>query len=163
MVCLRPRPPRSRNISASEGASLSTPGPRTSTRSTGRRSSRLRFVTPTYVLDEILEHTTDTAGYTEIVFALFHLLGLQFAPRIRDLGAQRWYRLDAPPRKEGVAVPFRSVFDKAASPLAAPVPLYGQPYLDASASQLDGSPTQSLNYCTSAGRVVTIPPSKPGN
>ena len=37
--------PRSRNISASEGASLSTPGPRTSTRSTGRRSSRLRFVT----------------------------------------------------------------------------------------------------------------------
>ena len=42
--------------------------------------------------------------YTEIVFALFHLLGLQFAPRIRDLGAQRLYRLDAPPRKEGVAV-----------------------------------------------------------
>ena len=35
------------------------------------------------------KHTTDTAGYTEIVFALFHLLGLQFAPRIRDLGAQR--------------------------------------------------------------------------
>ena len=58
----------------------------------------------TYVLDEILEHTTDTAGYTEIVFALFHLLGLQFAPRIRDLGAQRLYRLDAPPQKEGVAV-----------------------------------------------------------
>ena len=66
----------------------------------------------TYVLDEILdnqtdlpilEHTTDTAGYTEIVFALFHLLGLQFAPRIRDLGAQHLYRLDAPPRKEGVA------------------------------------------------------------
>ena len=60
----------------------------------------------TYVLDEILdnqtylpilEHTTDTAGYTAIVFALFHLLGLQFAPRIRDLGAQRLYRLDAPP------------------------------------------------------------------
>ena len=44
------------------------------------------------------------AGYTEIIFALFHLLGLQFAPRIRDLGAQRLYRLDAPPRKEGVAV-----------------------------------------------------------
>jgi hypothetical protein len=52
----------------------------------------------TYVLDEILdnetelpilEHTTDTAGYTEIVFALFDLLGLQFSPRIRDLGDQR--------------------------------------------------------------------------
>ena len=58
----------------------------------------------TYVLDEILdnetelpilEHTTDTAGYTEIVFALFDLLGLQFSPRIRDLGDQRLY----PPRR----------------------------------------------------------------
>ena len=57
----------------------------------------------TYVLDEILdnetelpilEHTTDTAGYTEIVFALFDLLGLRFSPRIRDLGDQRLYRLD---------------------------------------------------------------------
>ena len=56
-----------------------------------------------FVADQ-LKHTTDTASYTEIVFALFHLLGLQFAPRIRDLGAQRLYRLDAPPRKEGVAV-----------------------------------------------------------
>ena len=56
-----------------------------------------------FVADQ-LKHTTDTAGYTEIVFALFHLLRRQFAPRIRDLGAQRLYRLDAPPRKEGVAV-----------------------------------------------------------
>ena len=57
----------------------------------------------TYVLDELLdnetelpllEHTTDTAGYTELVFALFALLGLQFAPRIRDLGDQRLYRVD---------------------------------------------------------------------
>ncbi len=56
----------------------------------------------TYVLDGILhnetelpivEHTTDTTGYTELVFALFDLLGLQFAPRIRDLGDQRLYRL----------------------------------------------------------------------
>ncbi|MDD9942867.1 MAG: Tn3 family transposase [Myxococcales bacterium] len=57
----------------------------------------------TYVLDEILdneteldvlEHTTDTAGYTDLVFALFDLLGLRFAPRIRDSGATRLYRLD---------------------------------------------------------------------
>jgi TnpA family transposase len=57
----------------------------------------------TYVLDEILdnetelpivEHTTDTAGFTEVIFALFDLLGLQFAPRIRDHGDQRPYRLD---------------------------------------------------------------------
>jgi TnpA family transposase len=48
----------------------------------------------TYILDEILdnetelpilEHTTNTAGYTKIVFALFDLLGPQFIPRIRDL------------------------------------------------------------------------------
>lgn len=56
----------------------------------------------TYVLDEILdneteltilEHTTDTAGYTDLVFALFDLLGMQFSPRIRDLGGQTLYRL----------------------------------------------------------------------
>lgn len=55
----------------------------------------------TYVLDEILnnetelpilEHTTDTAGYTEVIFALFDLLGLRFSPRIRDLGDQQLYR-----------------------------------------------------------------------
>lgn len=40
----------------------------------------------------ILEHTTDTAGYTEVVFALFDLLGLQFSPRIRDLADQQLYR-----------------------------------------------------------------------
>ncbi len=57
----------------------------------------------TYVLDEILdnetelpimEHTTDTAGYTELVFAMFDLLGLQFSPRIKDLGSQRLYRAE---------------------------------------------------------------------
>src|SRR6266700_347216 len=31
---------------------------------------------------------------TEMLFALFDLLGLQFAPRIRDLGEQRLYRMD---------------------------------------------------------------------
>jgi TnpA family transposase len=36
----------------------------------------------------ILEHATDTAGYTELVFALFNLLGLPFAPRLRDIGDQ---------------------------------------------------------------------------
>jgi TnpA family transposase len=57
----------------------------------------------TYVLDSILdnetelpiaEHTTDTAGYTDIVFALFDLLGLQFAPRLRDIADQKLYRVD---------------------------------------------------------------------
>lgn len=57
----------------------------------------------TYVLDGILnnetelsviEHTTDTAGYTYIVFALFDLLGLRFSPRIRDLKDQSLFRVD---------------------------------------------------------------------
>lgn len=56
----------------------------------------------TYVLDailnnllelEVLEHTTDTAGYTELIFALFDLLGMTFSPRLRDLSDQKLYRL----------------------------------------------------------------------
>ncbi|MBU3178524.1 transposase [Clostridium estertheticum] len=34
---------------------------------------------------QIEEHYTDTAGYTDQVFQLFHLFGIRFAPRIRDL------------------------------------------------------------------------------
>ena len=56
----------------------------------------------TYVLDEIvdnetdltiLEHTTDHAGYTDLVFALFDLLGMRFSPRLRDLGDAKLYRI----------------------------------------------------------------------
>lgn len=32
----------------------------------------------------IEEHYTDTAGYTDQVFGLSHLLGFRFAPRLRD-------------------------------------------------------------------------------
>ena len=55
---------------------------------------------PTYVLDGLLhhesdlrieEHYTDTAGFTDHVFALMHLLGFRFAPRIRDLGDTKLY------------------------------------------------------------------------
>ena len=54
----------------------------------------------TYVLDGLLyhesdlrieEHYTDTAGFTDHVFALMHLLGFRFAPRIRDLADKRLY------------------------------------------------------------------------
>ena len=54
----------------------------------------------TYVLDEILdneteltilEHTTDTAGYTDLVFGLFDLLGMQFSPRLADLAGKTLY------------------------------------------------------------------------
>ena len=37
----------------------------------------------------LVEHTTDTAGYTDIIFALFDLLGLYFSPRLRDLADQK--------------------------------------------------------------------------
>lgn len=39
----------------------------------------------------IEEHYTDTAGFTDQVFALCHLLGFRFAPRIRNIGKRRLY------------------------------------------------------------------------
>jgi TnpA family transposase len=54
----------------------------------------------TYVLDGLLyhesdlrikEHYTDTAGFTDHVFALMHLLNFRFAPRIRDLHDTKLY------------------------------------------------------------------------
>ena len=39
----------------------------------------------------IEEHYTDTAGFTDHVFALMHLLGFRFAPRIRDLKDTKLY------------------------------------------------------------------------
>jgi len=58
-----------------------------------------------YTLDKILdneseldikEHTTDTAGYTDLIFALFDLLGIQFAPRIKDISDTRLYFITPP-------------------------------------------------------------------
>ena len=40
---------------------------------------------------KIEEHYTDTAGFTDHVFALCHSLGFRFAPRIRDLADRRIY------------------------------------------------------------------------
>ena len=63
----------------------------------------------THTLDGILdnqtvlpieEHTTDTHGYTEMIFGAYDLLGLRFAPRIRDLDRQRLYRYGTPPDVE---------------------------------------------------------------
>jgi len=56
-----------------------------------------------YILDGLLEQQTslrpreimaDTAGYSDIVFGLFLLLGYQFSPRLTDLGDKRFWRLD---------------------------------------------------------------------
>jgi len=58
----------------------------------------------TFTLDKILdnetklqirEHTTDTAGYLDILFALFDLLGMSFAPRLRDIGDATLYYVDS--------------------------------------------------------------------
>ncbi|MCY1212551.1 Tn3 transposase DDE domain protein [compost metagenome] len=54
----------------------------------------------TYVLDGLLYHEsdlriqepyTDTNGFTDHVFALMHLLGFRFSPRIRDLADTKLY------------------------------------------------------------------------
>jgi TnpA family transposase len=59
----------------------------------------------THVLDGLLyhesdlrieEHYTDTAGFTDHVFALMHLLGFRFAPRIRNLADTRLYSMEKP-------------------------------------------------------------------
>jgi TnpA family transposase len=42
----------------------------------------------------IKEHTTDTEGYTEHIFALCFLLGVDFMPRIKDLKIQQLYKVD---------------------------------------------------------------------
>jgi TnpA family transposase len=40
------------------------------------------------------EIMSDTAGYSDVVFGLFHLLGYQFSPRIKDVGGSRYWRID---------------------------------------------------------------------
>jgi len=48
---------------------------------------------------EIREHYTDTAGFTDHLFALMQLLGYRFAPRIRNVGETRLY---TPTRTHGL-------------------------------------------------------------
>jgi len=60
----------------------------------------------THTLDGILdnhtvlpieEHTTDTHGYTEMIFGAYDLVGLHFWPWIRDLDRQQLYGHGTPP------------------------------------------------------------------
>ena len=44
---------------------------------------------------DIQEIMTDTAGASEIIFALFWLLGYQFSPRLADVGGARFWRIDS--------------------------------------------------------------------
>ncbi len=54
------------------------------------------------VLEGLLEQTsglhpheimTDTAGYSDLIFGLFGLLGYQFSPRLADLGESRFWKI----------------------------------------------------------------------
>ena len=40
-------------------------------------------------------HSTDTHGYTEVIFAVMHFLGVSFAPRIKNIGSQTLYCLNS--------------------------------------------------------------------
>ncbi len=56
-----------------------------------------------FLLDGLLENktsldpreiTSDTAGYSDVIFGLFFLLGYQFSPRLADAGEARFWRID---------------------------------------------------------------------
>ncbi len=93
-------PGTSTRSTAASRDGCSTPISPTSTRRSAPRVVNVGVRDSTYVLDGLLyhesdlrieEHYTDTAGFTDHVFALMHLLGFRFAPRIRDLGETKLY------------------------------------------------------------------------
>lgn len=43
---------------------------------------------------EPVEITSDTAGYSDVIFGLFALLGYQFSPRLADAGEARFWRME---------------------------------------------------------------------
>lgn len=57
-----------------------------------------------YVIDGLLHnetvksdiHSTDTHGFSEVIFGLTHLLGFSFAPRIKNFKDQQLYAFNAP-------------------------------------------------------------------
>ena len=61
-----------------------------------------------YVIDGLMNnevvksdiHSTDTHGYTEIIFGLTHLLGYSFAPRIKNFKEKSLYCFDSSTKKE---------------------------------------------------------------
>jgi TnpA family transposase len=45
---------------------------------------------------KIEEHCTDTAGFVDHIFAMCHLLGFRFAPRVKSLGTNKIYAFHKP-------------------------------------------------------------------
>lgn len=66
-----------------------------------------------YVIDGLLHndvvqsdiHSTDTHGYSEIIFAVTHLLGISFAPRIKDFREQHLYSFDGMSEMKNIGYP----------------------------------------------------------
>ncbi|MEO8402596.1 MAG: Tn3 family transposase [Gammaproteobacteria bacterium] len=60
-----------------------------------------------YVIDGLLDneeikstiHSTDTHGYTDIIFSIMHLLGISFAPRIAKIKDRVLYSFKSKPKK----------------------------------------------------------------
>ena len=74
----------------------------------------------TYVLDGVLDnttsldprlHTTDTHGFTEPLWGMCHLLGIDFMPRIKDLADQRLWRPNGVEVPDAVADLFAGTID----------------------------------------------------
>ena len=66
------------------------------------------YVIDGLVKDEIIKskwHTTDTEGFNEVIFAVTHLMGIQFAPRIKNYKKQQLYTFK--PKSE-----FKAVYQK---------------------------------------------------
>ena len=57
-----------------------------------------------YVIDGLMHneviqsdiHSTDTHGFNEVIFGVCHLLGISFAPRIKNVGRQTLYSFEPP-------------------------------------------------------------------
>lgn len=60
-----------------------------------------------YVIDGLMHndviksdiHSTDTDGYSEVIFGVTHLLGFKFAPRLKNLKTKTLYSFQEHPRK----------------------------------------------------------------
>ncbi|MEW6558175.1 MAG: Tn3 family transposase [Elusimicrobiota bacterium] len=70
----------------------------------------------TYVIDGLMHndvieseiHSTDSDGYSEIIFGLTHLLGISFAPRIKNLKDQHLYSFQKASELKRLAYKIRS-------------------------------------------------------
>ncbi len=76
----------------------------------------------THILDGMLdnetelplyEHTSDTAGYTEKIFAFFDGLGFLFSPRIKDLGSQSLYSIEKKSTYTNLSITLKGRINKA--------------------------------------------------